>query len=157
VIALVPNAPPASIVLRSACIPAPPPESLPATVKTTGGLTGARVRVIADDILWSYKLVVTSSGRRFFRHHSGRSPDPTELSEKSIIIRNLIIVGSCLGNTYMRQKTVKITIQGMLFGNTSLKLYYFLDFMPVEHKGLIATTVPRFGRRTGTTQKVITQ
>jgi hypothetical protein len=42
----------------------------------------------------------------------------------------------------MLQKTVKITIQGVLCGNSSLKLSYFLDFMPVEHKGLIATMVP---------------
>ncbi len=37
VTALIPCTPRASIVLRSACTPAPPPESEPATVSTRGG------------------------------------------------------------------------------------------------------------------------
>lgn len=42
----------------------------------------------------------------------------------------------------MLQKTVKITIQGLLFGNSSLKLSYFLDFITVEHRGVTGTMVP---------------
>ena len=46
------NAPVASIVFRSACIPAPPPESLPATVSATGRVVGAGVRRPFAVILW---------------------------------------------------------------------------------------------------------
>ena len=40
-----PNPPVASMVFRSAWMPAPPPESLPATVRTTGFPVGAGVRL----------------------------------------------------------------------------------------------------------------
>jgi len=60
VIADVPKPPVASIVLRSAWMPAPPPESLPAIVNTTGFSVGAgtRVSVIRGRITGGYKPIM---------------------------------------------------------------------------------------------------
>ncbi len=73
VTAVVAKAPPASMVFTSAWIPAPPPESLPAMESTTGGETGAGLRLMVEATTGWYKVVVTPPGGIA----SDRLPPPT--------------------------------------------------------------------------------